>query len=64
MGGELKPSIGMLIKLGSLIVHYQEAYSPKGHEYDKVIIAQLEADPDVITWLASMTKAGFLPVKR
>jgi hypothetical protein len=58
------PSIGLLVKLGSLIVHYQEMNSAKGHAYDKSAIETLEKDAEVVWWLSVMTSAGFLPVKR
>ena len=31
----LQPSMALLVKLGSLIVHYEEFLSPTGHEFDK-----------------------------
>ena len=60
----LKPSVGLLVKLGSLIVHYQEFTSPKGHEFDKDAIDALERDPEVADWINAMERGGFLPVKR
>lgn len=59
----LEPSARLLVKLGSLIVHYQEIRSDP-HEFDVAAIATLESDPDVVEWIAQMTKEGFLPVKR
>jgi hypothetical protein len=64
MNDPLQPNASVLVKLGSLIVHYQEAYSPTGHHLDKLAIAQLEADSSVREWIEEMTKRGFLPVKR
>lgn len=64
MRDPLKPSITLLIKLGSLVAHYQELTSPKGHEFDKQAIDTLENDPEVIEWLAVMDKLAFLPKKR
>lgn len=60
----LKPEPTLLVRLGSLIVHYQEAYSPKGHALDRQAIHMLEDDPGVKKWLEAMTRYGFLPVKR
>lgn len=57
-------SITLLIKLGSLIVHYQEMTSHKGHLFDKKAIESLEQDPEVIAWFAAMNKLAFLPVRR
>jgi hypothetical protein len=60
----LNPTPQLLIKVGSLVVHYQEWTSGSGHPHDKIAIDTLEQDPEVIDWFAQMTKAAFLPVKR
>ena len=60
----LKPPLDLLIKLGSLIVHYQEACSTDRHEFDFVSIEQLQCDPDVREWFERMNKLAMLPVKR
>lgn len=60
----LTPSFQVLVKLGSIVVHYQELNSPGGDPMDKKAIDTLESDPEVIEWLAKMTKLAFLPVKR
>lgn len=60
----LMPDAAMLIKIGSLIVHYQEYTSPAGHTFDKTAIDTLEADKDVQQWLYAMSEKGFLPLKR
>lgn len=60
----LKPSATLLIKIGSLLVHYQELHGGQGHAFDKNVIDQLEADPDVVDWLETMTRGAFLPVRR
>lgn len=54
----------LLIKLGSLIVHYQEGTSIKGHDFDKTAIKQLEEDQEVSEWLKAMDEAALLPKKR
>lgn len=64
MSDPLKPSVSLLVKLGSLIVHYDELRSPHGHEFDGNAIDTLEADPEVIDWRDQMTSMAFLPVKR
>lgn len=64
MENHLKPPIATLVKIGSLVVHAEEFMSPTGHEFDKTAFKTLITDPDVVAWIASMTKAGFLPVKR
>ena len=60
----LAPPITTLVKLGSLIVHYQEWFSITGHPNDRSAIETLENDPEVIAGLDLMTKAAFLPIKR
>lgn len=60
----LTPSPQLLVKLGSLITHYQEFTSEKGHSVDKNAIDSIEADEDVKEWLREMNAAALLPVKR
>lgn len=59
-----KPSTQLLIKLGSIITHYEEWTSKKGHEFDKVAIDSLMADEDVKEWLKQMDAMALLPHKR
>jgi len=58
-----KLSDTMLVKLASLVVHCQEARSPKGHHFDFAAIDALVDDPEMKAWLAKIDPA-FLPVKR
>ena len=60
----LKPTPQLLIKLGSIIVHYEELNSPLGHALDKAAIDALMENDDVKEWFEGMTKMAFLPVKR
>lgn len=64
MSDPLKPSVGLLIKLGSIIVHQEELASPNGHQFDKVALDSVRNDPEVIEWFSQMNKKAFLPVKR
>ena len=64
MSDPLKPSATLLIKLGSMVVHYEEMLSAKGHEFDKHALDSLTNDPEVKAWFAAMNKMAFLPVKR
>lgn len=62
-------NLSLLVKLGSIAVHADEltTMSPnavRGHEFDKQVIRQLLADPEVSEWLAAMAKDALLPVKR
>jgi hypothetical protein len=60
----MNPSPALLVKLGSIIVHFDEFNSPGGHEYDLHTAHQLMADPDVKEWMDEMNGAAMLPVKR
>ncbi len=60
----LKPTPQLLIKLGSIITHYEELNSKDGHELDKAAIDSLMRNQDVIEWFEGMRKMAFLPVKR
>lgn len=62
--GPLKPSPALLIKLGSMVVHYEEMLSGQGHQFDKRALDTLTNDPEVRAWFADMIKMAFLPVKR
>lgn len=60
----LKPSAQLLIKLGSIIVHQEEALSSNGHPFDVVALKTVREDPEVVSWLESKSEMGLLPVKR
>ncbi len=60
----LKPTPQLLIKLGSIITHYEELNSAHGHELDKAAIDSLMRNEDIIEWFEGMRKMAFLPVKR
>ena len=64
MADPLKASPTLLIKLGSMVVHYEEMLSKKGHEFDRHALDGLYADDEVKEWFAAMNKMAFLPVKR
>lgn len=57
-------SLSALVKLASLVIHYQELNSEKGHAFDKRAIDTLENDPEVKNLLDEMNFLGLLPVKR
>jgi hypothetical protein len=52
------------VKLGYIIVHFEEMVSPTGHAFDKTAAEVLFRDPEVKEWLEGMGKMAFLPVKR
>lgn len=60
----LHPSAKLLVKLGSLVVHADEALSPDAHDYDRLAFRQLLEDPDVKEWIKGMAGMALLPVKR
>lgn len=60
----MNPDAALLVKLGSIIVHFDEATSPNGHDFDINTARTLLADPDVKAWIDAMTKAAMLPQKR
>lgn len=64
MSDVLKPSVSLLVKLGSLAVHADELISPDGHAFDRQAIAGLLNDPEVSMWLKQMDMLAFLPKKR
>lgn len=60
----MQPSPALLVKLGSIIVHFDEATEPGAHAYDLTTARQLLADPEVADWMKQMRAAAMLPVKR
>lgn len=64
MSDLLKPSPQLLIKLGSIIVHFKEWTSDKGHEFDKIALDALLQDDEVIKWLKDMDELALLPRPR
>lgn len=64
MADPFTPSATLLIKLGSIIVHFEELITPTGHGYDKVALDSLLSDPEVVEWMEQMNAMAMLPVKR
>lgn len=58
------PPIGLLAKLGSIIVHVDEGSGQGGHQFDWVVVRSLIADREVQDWLEGMDAKGFLPKRR
>lgn len=57
-----KPSLSLLVKLGSIAVHADEMLSPTGHDFDRLALRSLLTDPEVVAWTEQMGE--FLPRKR
>jgi len=60
----LEPSLSLIVKLGSIVVHADEATSPGAHELDVRAIRAGLADEEVSEWLDKMNALALLPVKR
>jgi len=60
----LRPSVALLSKLGSIVIHLDEALSSDGHYFDKVSLEQLQSDPEVAAWIKSMDAMALIPKKR
>lgn len=60
----IEPTLSLLCKLGSIVVHADEATEHGGHEFDVIAIRNVLNDPEVAAWISGMTRKGFLPVKR
>ena len=60
----LAPTPALLCKLGSLIVHAEEAASPERHQFDVIAFKELLRDPEVVEWMRAMSAMAMLPVKR
>lgn len=64
MTNPLQPDAALLCKLGSIAVHAEEFMSPDGHDFDRVALKQLIADPDVVAWVNAMGAMAMIPKKR
>ena len=58
----LKPSLALLSKLGSIVVHADEIISPGSHSFDVAAIRTLLEDAEVRQWIRDM--GVYMPVKR
>jgi hypothetical protein len=57
-------SLGLRVKLASLIVHLEEYWSRTGHVFDKVAVEELLRDAEVREFVKGLSHSGLLPVKR
>ena len=58
----LKPSMQLLAKIGSLLVHLEEGLSDNGHSFDLMALSSGMKDPDVREWIREM--GPLVPKKR
>lgn len=57
-----RPTLGLLVKLGSIAVHAEEMFSPDGRGFDEIALKSVLADPEVKEWIVEMGE--LLPLKR
>jgi len=62
MSDPRNPSLPLLMKLGSIIVHVDEWFSEDGRDVDKVVVLRAIDDPEVKQWIKDM--GALLPLKR
>jgi hypothetical protein len=60
----LKPSAGLLAKLGSIAVHTDELLGPSSSVFDTEALRALLDDPELKAWLEAMDAMAMLPLKR
>lgn len=58
------PHTSLLVKLGSIAVHAEEAISEKGHHFDISALKSLLNDHEVKQWLSEMDALALIPKKR
>jgi len=57
----LQPSLTLLCKIGSIVVHAEEFLSPSGHSLDLEALKTLFREEDVKQWIKDM--GVYMPVK-
>lgn len=58
------PGLGLLVKIGSIARHCEEAISGNGHVFDMEAVKSLLTDPEVKAWMEAGDSLAFLPVLR
>ena len=51
-------------KVGSILVHVEEALSSDAHEFDWAAARSLLGDAEVVEWVRSLQRMALVPVKR
>ena len=64
MADPLQPSLSLLVKLGTALVHAEELASYDGHTFDLVALQSVCSDPEVRAWRKQMDDLAMLPRKR
>jgi hypothetical protein len=60
----LKPSPGVVVKLGSIARHVEELCGPQPHVLDQHALKALIADPEVQEWMKAADNMALLPLPR
>lgn len=60
----LQPSLALLVKLGSIARHVEEAISPDGHPFDVGAARALLGDPELEAWMTAADELQLLPLAR
>lgn len=60
----LNPAPSLVCKLASIAVHAEELLSDDGHDFDRLALVSVMADPEVAQWLRAMSAAQLAPRKR
>lgn len=58
------PPIQLIAKVGSILVHVDEALSDDGHHFDWAAIRSMLADREVQRWIVGLQSHALVPVKR
>lgn len=64
MSASKEIGLGLLSKIGSLIVHADEFMSEGGHAVDRQAFQAQMNDPEIAGFLEELRAASLLPVKR
>ena len=64
VGSRLRRSWALQAKIGSILVHFEEALSDGGHHFDLDTARGLLAQADIQEWLEELRKMALVPVKR
>jgi hypothetical protein len=60
----LRPSMALLVKLGSIAIHCDEMLSSEGHNFDRLAIESILNDKEVRDFIEEGQRTQMLPMKR
>lgn len=64
MSDPFELSAALAAKIGSIVVHAEEAVSDDGHPFDVEAIKVLVSQPDVQEWLLALSSMALVPRRR